>query len=90
MPSFARLSALRIECLVTQLRAFGGYRTLWLREADGEVVHTEPDEELEHLGHRYLATVWSPDADALGRILGEPAASPSRTAVASHLVPAFA
>jgi hypothetical protein len=54
--------------LVHHLRAFHGYRTLWLGP-DGSLVHAEPDEELEALGHRYVATLMRPGPEALAEAL---------------------
>ncbi len=58
--------------LVRQLRAFHGHRTLWLDETRGALLHAEPEEELEALGYRYVATLMRPGpealADALGRV----------------------
>ena len=55
--------------LVQQLRAFHGHRTVWL-DADGSLVHAEPDEELEDLGYRYVATLMRPGPEALAEALG--------------------
>jgi hypothetical protein len=55
--------------LVHQLRAFHGYRTLWI-EPTGLVMHAEPDEELEDLGYRYVATLMRPGPEALAEALG--------------------
>ena len=64
--------------LVHQLRAFHGYRTVWI-EPTGLVMHAEPDEELEDHGYRYVATLLRPGpeemADALmkaGVVLTQP------------------
>jgi hypothetical protein len=54
--------------LVHQLRAFHGYRTLWV-EPTGLVMHAEPDEELEGLGYRYVATLMRPGPEALAEAL---------------------
>lgn len=65
----------QLEALASQLRAFNGYRTLWMEEsptgATAQVVHTEPDVELEAHGYRYVATVLAPSADALGSLLAD-------------------
>lgn len=54
--------------LVHQLRAFHGYRTLWL-QADGSLLHAEPEDELEPLGYRYVATLMRPGPEALAEAL---------------------
>jgi hypothetical protein len=54
--------------LVHQLRAFHGYRTVWI-EPTGLVMHAEPDEELEDLGYRYVATFLRPGPEALAEAL---------------------
>lgn len=54
--------------LVHQLRAFHGYRTLWL-QPDGMLLHAEPDDELEDLGYRYVATLMRPGPEALAEAL---------------------
>lgn len=54
--------------LVHQLRAFHGYRTLW-RQPDGSLLHAEPEEELEALGCRYVATLMRPGPEALAEAL---------------------
>ncbi len=55
--------------LVHQLRAFHGYRTVWI-EPTGLVMHAEPDEELEGLGYRYVATLMRPGPETLAEALG--------------------
>ncbi len=61
-----------VAALVAQLRAFHGYRTLWLDEQRGQILHAEPEDELEAEGYRYVATLMRPSpealADALGRV----------------------
>ncbi len=54
----------RIHTLARELAQIHGYRTLWL-DLHGELVHAEPDEELEHRGFVYVATLMRPSADAL-------------------------
>jgi hypothetical protein len=54
--------------LVHQLRAFHGYRTLWV-EPTGLVMHAEPEEELDGLGYRYVATLMRPGPEALAEAL---------------------
>ncbi|MCA9706658.1 MAG: hypothetical protein KDK70_12465 [Myxococcales bacterium] len=56
--------------LVRQLRAFHGYRTLWIDEGGTEIVHAEPEEELEAEGYRYVATLLRPGPEALADALG--------------------
>ncbi len=71
-----------LQALASQLRVFGGYRTLWLDEARHQVVHTEPDEELEAEGLLYVDTVMQPDAETLAVLLGVvPAAGAERDPV---------
>lgn len=89
-----------VEQLTEALRGFGGYRSVW-RSPDGELVHSEPDEELELEGYRLLATLMRPDRDTVTAALM--AAEPprplvearvdvgwERTAVPAELVPAHA
>jgi hypothetical protein len=54
--------------LVHQLRAFHGYRTVWI-EPTGLVMHAEPDEELEDLGYRYVATFLRPGPEEMAEAL---------------------
>ena len=54
--------------LVQQLRIFHGYRTLWI-EPTGLVMHTEPDDELEKEGYRYVATLNQPGPEELAEAL---------------------
>ena len=56
--------------LVAQLRAFHGYRTLWVDDGHTEIVHAEPEEELEALGYRYVATLMRPGPEVLAEALG--------------------
>lgn len=58
----------RIEALASQLRAFTGYRTLWVG-GDGGVLHTEPDVEDAPDGYRYAGTLMQPDEDELDAVL---------------------
>ncbi len=62
--------------LVQQLRAFHGHRTLWLDEARGQLMHAEPEEELEALGYRYIATLMRPGPEALAEALGRAGIQP--------------
>lgn len=61
----------QLSALASQLRAFNGHRTIWIDDATGEVVHTEPEVELEAHGYRYVATVLGPSPDALAQILAD-------------------
>jgi hypothetical protein len=61
----------QLEALASQLSAFNGHRTLWIDDASREVVHTEPEVELEAHGYRYVATVLGPSPDALAQILAD-------------------
>jgi hypothetical protein len=54
--------------LVHQLRAFHGYRTVWI-EPTGLLMHAEPDEELEDHGYRYVATFLRPGPEELAEAL---------------------
>lgn len=54
--------------LVHQLRAFHGYRTVWI-EPTGLIMHAEPDEELDDLGYRYVATFLRPGAEEMAEAL---------------------
>lgn len=73
--------------LVRQLRAFHGYRTLWVDPQGAEICHAEPDEELEAEGYRYVATLMRPGPEVLAEALGRAgvrvpvAASPSAPGV---------
>lgn len=55
---------LQIEQLCHQLKAFHGYRTVWLA-SDGQLWHAEPDDMLEDLGHWYVGTYLRPSPDAV-------------------------
>jgi hypothetical protein len=67
-PIDASLAA-HLDALVTQLRVFCGYRTLWLDDATGHLVHTEPDDELAGRGYRYVGTVMAPGRDELTALI---------------------
>ncbi len=58
-----------IPQIVADLRAYHGYRTLWL-DLGGRLVHAEPDEELEDEGFLYVGTFLRPDVEALTEALG--------------------
>jgi len=88
MPSSAvsTTSWTHLHALASQLRVFGGYRTLWMDESRCQVVHSEPDEALEGEGLTYIDTVMQPDAETLAVLLGvvptaEPEADFTTTAV---------
>lgn len=55
--------------LVRQLRAFDGYRTLWVDPKGTQLLHAEPDELLEDEGYRYVATLMRPGPEALAEAL---------------------
>ncbi len=60
----------QIDDVVASLRAFGGFRTLWL-DPEGVLWHAEPeDDALEGLGHRYIGTFMRPAGDDLRVALG--------------------
>ncbi|MEM7157325.1 MAG: hypothetical protein AAF799_31050 [Myxococcota bacterium] len=63
--------------LVRQLRAFHGYRTLWLDEQRQSLWHAEPEEELEALGYRYVATLMRPGPEALAEALARAGVRPN-------------
>lgn len=54
----------RVDELVSDLAAYSGHRTLWL-DPGGDIVHSEPDEELEDRGFAYVATLFQPSRDEL-------------------------
>jgi len=54
--------------LVHQLRAFHGYRTVWI-EPTGLIMHAEPDEALEDHGYRYVATMLRPGPEEMAEAL---------------------
>lgn len=56
--------------LVRQLRAFHGYRTLWVDPHGTQILHAEPEDELEDLGYRYVATLMRPGPEVLAEALG--------------------
>ena len=87
----------RIDALARELALFHGYRTLWI-DLHGDLLHAEPDEELEGRGYVYVATLLRPEADAIAEAVARhlslapaPSAalawSPPEAALAS-LVPA--
>lgn len=59
--------------LVAELAQYRGYRTLWL-DRRGYLCHSEPEDEYEDIGFAYVATVFTPDAQELGRTLASFAA----------------
>lgn len=61
----------RLLALASQLRAFNGHRTVWIDDATGDVVHTEPEAELEGRGYRYVATLLAPSEDELALALAD-------------------
>jgi hypothetical protein len=78
--------------VAAQLHGFNGYRTVWL-DPLGMLWHSEPDEELEALGWRYVGTYLRPDAEtleiAVGRmVLGRPTRARRPKAVIPGLAPA--
>jgi hypothetical protein len=55
----------QIEDVVTAMRAYVGYRSVWL-DPFGMLWHTEPeDEDLDAMGHRYIGTFLRPSTDEL-------------------------
>ena len=67
--------------VAAQLCGFHGYRTVWI-DPQGRLWHSEPDDELEALGWRYVGTFLRPDTEtleiAVGRLLlGRSAARPA-------------
>lgn len=54
--------------LVEELGQYRGYRTLWL-DRRGYLCHSEPEDDYEDIGFAYVGTVFSPDADELGKLL---------------------
>lgn len=54
----------RVDELVPDLAGYNGHRTLWL-DPSGELVHSEPDDELDERGYRYIATLFQPNRDEL-------------------------
>jgi hypothetical protein len=65
--SIAELSR-RLDDLVRELRAFHGFRTLWLDLA-GLPVHAEPEDTYEGLGWIYVGTFLRPTRDDLDEAL---------------------
>lgn len=67
--------------VASQLRCFHGHRTVWI-DPQGRLWHTEPEQELETLGWRYVGTFMRPDDEtleiAVGRtLLGRTAPRPA-------------
>jgi len=62
-----------VEQLTAALASFCGFRSVW-RGPNGELVHSEPDDELEREGYRLLATLMRPDRDTVtaALIAGQP------------------
>ena len=58
----------RVEQITQALGAFSGFRTLWL-SPDQDVVHAEPEMELEEEGYQYVATLMQPNRDAVTEAL---------------------
>lgn len=63
----------QVARLVAELSQYRGYRTLWL-DRRGYLCHSEPEDDYEDIGFAYVATVFSPDADELGKTLASFAA----------------
>jgi hypothetical protein len=55
--------------VAVQLRGFHGHRTVWI-DPQGHLWHTEPDEELEAIGWRYVGTFMRPDTETLELAVG--------------------
>jgi len=70
--------SLQVAALVAELAQFHGHRTLWL-DPSGSLCHSEPDDELEAVGYRYLATLMWPDADTVAALLQRPLAVECRS-----------
>ena len=86
----------QVEQLTHALRSFSGHRTLW-RSPSGEMVHAEPELELEDEGFVYIATLFQPDRDTVtAALIGAVAMEPTvdvgwdRNGHAAELVPAHA
>lgn len=59
----------QIENVATALRAYIGYRTVWL-DPFGILWHAEPeDEDFDTLGHRYIGTFLRPSTEHLSDAL---------------------
>ncbi len=54
----------RVEQLTEALAAFSGHRTLWL-SPELDIIHAEPEYELEDEGYVYVATLMRPDRETL-------------------------
>jgi hypothetical protein len=54
----------QVTTVVRELGQYHGYRTVWI-DQHGHLCHSEPEEELEHRGYHYVATLMRPDEDAL-------------------------
>ena len=85
------ISQAHIAELTESLAAHHGFRTVWM-SAEGQLFHTEPDEELEDEGFRYIATLMRPDQDELRASLGRlsPTVVASDVTVLGWDVPAVA
>jgi hypothetical protein len=55
--------------VAVQLRGFHGHRTVWI-DPQGLLWHTEPEQELEALGWRYVGTFLRPDTETLELAVG--------------------
>ncbi len=58
----------RLHPLAADLAGYNGFRALWF-DHGGELVHSEPEDELELLGWTLVAVVMRPDVDCLRRHL---------------------
>lgn len=58
----------QVARLVQELGQYRGYRTLWL-DRRGYLCHSEPEDDYEDIGFAYVGTVFTPDADELGKLL---------------------
>lgn len=59
----------QLLAICAHLHSFHGFRSLWLTP-DGELWHTEPDEECERDNWRYLGTFFEPDPEELASAIG--------------------
>jgi hypothetical protein len=52
----------RVIQLCVELAQYSGHRTIW-RDPSGQLVHAEPDDELEPNGFELVATLMHPSVD---------------------------
>jgi hypothetical protein len=83
---------IELQTLVEGLAQHHGYRSIWFDLHD-RLCHSEPDDELEAYGFRYVTTLLRPDLETLERCLLShlvPVLTPAPVRSVSVVLPDFA